>query len=78
MGISPQLSDVELVTVTVLQALLGFTSERRFIRYAHTHVKAWFPYLPQRPGYNKRQPLRTIHGLRAPAPKPTNARPPST
>jgi len=53
-GIAPQLSDAELVTLAVIQALLGYTSERRFIRYAHTHLRAWFPFLPQRAAYNKR------------------------
>jgi hypothetical protein len=38
----------------VVQALLGSTSEARFIRHAHTHLTPWFPYLPARPGYNKR------------------------
>ncbi len=53
-GITPQLSDAELVTLAALQALLGFSSEARFIRHAHTHPRPWFPYLPNRPGYNKR------------------------
>jgi hypothetical protein len=53
-GIAPQLSDAELLTLSVIQALLGFTSEARFIRYAHTHLTGLFPYLPQRPAYNKR------------------------
>ena len=53
-GIVPKLSDAELLTLAVLQALLGYTSEARFIRYAHAHLSAWFPYLPARPGYNKR------------------------
>ena len=53
-GIAPQLCDAELVTLAVIQALLGYISERRFIRYAKTHLKPWFPYLPQRAGYNKR------------------------
>ena len=53
-GIAPQLTDAELVTLAVIQALLGYTSERRFIRYAHTHLRPWFPYLPQRAAYNKR------------------------
>ncbi len=44
-----------------MQALLGFTSERRWIRYAHTHLRPLFPYLPQAPGYNKR--LRKAAGL---------------
>lgn len=53
-GIAPRLSDAELLTLAVLQALLGFTSEARFIRHAHTHLRPWFRYLPDRPGYNKR------------------------
>ncbi len=53
-GIAPKLSDAELVTLAVLQALLGFSSEARFIRYAKAHLRPWFAYLPERPGYNKR------------------------
>jgi hypothetical protein len=53
-GITPRLSDAELVTLAVVQALLGYTSEARFIRYATTHLTAWFPYLPTTSGYNKR------------------------
>jgi hypothetical protein len=53
-GIAPKLSDAELLTLAVLQALLGYTSEARFIRYAKTHLAALFPYIPKRPGYNKR------------------------
>ena len=53
-GIAPKLTDAELLTLAVLQALLGFTSEARFIRHANTHLRPWFPYLPERPGYNKR------------------------
>lgn len=53
-GITPKLTDAELLTLAVIQALLGFTSEARFIRHAHCHLRPWFPYLPDRPGYNKR------------------------
>ena len=53
-GIAPKLSDAELVTLAVVSALLGFCSEARFIRWAHAHLKTWFPYVPQRSGYNKR------------------------
>ncbi len=53
-GIAPKLTDAELVTLAVIQALLGFTSEARFIRHARAHLRPWFPYLPDRPGYNKR------------------------
>jgi len=53
-GIAPQLSDAELLTLAVIQALLGFTSEARFIRHAHAELRGLFPYIPDRPGYNKR------------------------
>lgn len=53
-GIAPRLSDAELVALAVLQALLGFDSEARFVRWAKAHLGPWFPYVPQRSGYNKR------------------------
>ncbi|MGW4469157.1 IS982 family transposase, partial [Nonomuraea sp. NPDC004354] len=45
-GIQPILSDAELVTLAVMSALLGFTSERRWLRYARAHLTGMFPYLP--------------------------------
>jgi hypothetical protein len=30
-GIGPKLSDAELVTLAVMQAMLGFTSEARYV-----------------------------------------------
>jgi hypothetical protein len=53
-GIEPRISDAELVTLAVMQALLGFTSEARWLRYAHAQLRHLFRYLPQQPGYNKR------------------------
>ena len=53
-GFAPKLTDPELLTLAVMQALLGYTSERRWIRYAHAELRPLFPYLPQQPGYNKR------------------------
>jgi hypothetical protein len=53
-GIDPKLSDAELVTLAVMQALLGFTSEARWLRHARADLQHLFPYLPQQPGYNKR------------------------
>jgi len=53
-GIAPKLSDAELVTLAVLQALLGFTSEARWLRHAGRHLRHLFPYLPGQSGYNKR------------------------
>jgi len=37
-----------------LQALLGFTSEARWLRHAGRHLRHLFPYLPGQSGYNKR------------------------
>jgi hypothetical protein len=53
-GIQPRLADAELLTLAVLQALLGYSDEARFIRYAHAHLGGLFPYIPKRPAYNKR------------------------
>lgn len=53
-GIAPRLSDAELVTLAVISALLGFDSERRFVRYARAHLGPWFPYVPGHSGFNKR------------------------
>jgi hypothetical protein len=53
-GIAPKLSDAELVTLAVMQALLGYPSQARWLRYARAHLRHLFPYLPKQPGYNKR------------------------
>jgi hypothetical protein len=64
-GIAPRISDAELVTLAVMQALLGFASEARWLRHAHGHLRHLFRYLPQQPGYNKRlrRLARTIEWL---------------
>jgi hypothetical protein len=53
-GIAPTLSDAEVVTLAVMSALLGYTSERRWLRRAGRDFRHLFPYLPQQSGYNKR------------------------
>ena len=53
MGIAPKLSDAELVTLAVIQVLLRFDSEARFLP-TPTPLGPWFPYLPTRSAYNKR------------------------
>jgi hypothetical protein len=53
-GIAPTLSDAELVTLAVMSALLGYTSERRWLRRAGRDFRHLFPYLPRQSGYNKR------------------------
>ncbi len=52
--IAPQLTDAELIALAMTQAMLGFTSEARWLRHARTHLRHLFPCLPQQPGYNKR------------------------
>jgi hypothetical protein len=44
-----------------MQALLGYTSEARWIRHARAHLGHLFGYLPGQPGYNRR--LRAAAGL---------------
>jgi hypothetical protein len=53
-GRPPRLSHSELICLAVMQALLGFHSEARWLRYARKHHGHLFPFLPQQPGYNKR------------------------
>src|SRR5271154_3830079 len=53
-GIAPKLSDAAILTMAVLQGLLGFTSETRFLRYAGEHLGSLFPLVPHQSGYNKR------------------------
>lgn len=48
------LSHSELICLAVMQAMLGFHSEARWLRYARAHLRHMFPFLPQQPGYNKR------------------------
>jgi Transposase DDE domain len=53
-GIAPRISDAEILTLAVMQALLSHTSEARWVRYARKHLRHLFPYLPQQSGFNKR------------------------
>ena len=54
LGRSPGLTDSELVCLAVVQVLLGFDCEARWMRFAHVQLRAVFPYLPERSGCNKR------------------------
>ena len=53
-GRPPKLSHAELICLAVMQAMLGFHSEARWLRYARKHLGHLFPFLPLQPGYNKR------------------------
>ena len=62
-GRRPELSDSELLCLAVAQMLLGFHSERRWVRHAQRNpdLRKMFPYMPQQPGYHKR--LKASRGL---------------
>jgi hypothetical protein len=48
------LSDAELLTMAVMSALLGFTSERRWLRYVNGFLAGMFPRRIGQSGYDKR------------------------
>jgi hypothetical protein len=53
-GRPPKLSDAELLTIAVAQALLGVRSEARWLRFLPQRLPGAFPYLPGQSGYDKR------------------------
>ena len=59
-GLVARTSDAVIITLAVMQALLGCTSERRWIRHARRHLGGMFPRIPGQSGWNKR--LRALNG----------------
>ncbi|MDT0464565.1 hypothetical protein RM764_16305 [Streptomyces sp. DSM 41699] len=53
-GRPPKLSHSELLCLAVMQALLGFHCEARWLRHLRAHYRHLFPFIPQDSGYNKR------------------------
>jgi hypothetical protein len=53
-GRPPKLSHSELICLAVMQAMLGFASEARWLRHVRAHLGHLFPFVPLQPGYNKR------------------------
>ncbi|MBV9819117.1 MAG: IS982 family transposase [Solirubrobacterales bacterium] len=49
------LSDAEVITLLVAQAIMGITSDRRFVRLARRQLVAWFPALVGQSGFHKRR-----------------------
>lgn len=49
------LTDAEVVTLCVAQALMGIPSDERFLRVARKRLAHLFPRLPQRSGFHKRR-----------------------
>lgn len=48
-------TDSEVVTLCVAQAIMGIPSDERFLAAARTRLCHFFPVLPKRPGYHKRR-----------------------
>ena len=53
-GPPPRLTDAELLTLAVAQALLAVRSEARWLRLIPQRLPGAFPYLPGQSGYSKR------------------------
>lgn len=50
-----RVTDAEVVTLCVAQAIMGIPSDRRFLAVAGKHLAHLFPELPKQPGYFKRR-----------------------
>ncbi len=50
-----KVTDAEVVTLAVAQALMGIPSDRRFLIAARARLGHLFPRLPAQPGYHKRR-----------------------
>src|SRR5271163_3663439 len=48
-------TDAEVVTLCVAQAIMGIPSDRRFLAVASKHLRHLFPKIPAQPGYFKRR-----------------------
>jgi hypothetical protein len=50
-----RVTDAEVVTLCVAQAIMGIPSDRRFLAVARKRLAHLFPNLPEQPGYFKRR-----------------------
>ena len=50
-----RVTDAEVVTLCVAQAVMGIPSDRRFLAIARKRLRHLFPELPQQPGFHKRR-----------------------
>ena len=50
-----RVTDAEVVTLCVAQAIMGIPSDRRFLAVAEKRLRHLFPRLPKQPGYFKRR-----------------------
>lgn len=53
-GRLPQITDAEVMTLLIAQALLQIPDDRRFLATARRRLSHLFPYLPRQSGYSKR------------------------
>jgi hypothetical protein len=59
-----RITDAEVITLCVAQAMLGVPSDERFLGVAAGRLSHLFPYLPQRDAYHKRR-LRLAGAIEA-------------
>jgi hypothetical protein len=50
-----RVTDAQVVTLAVAQAIMGVTSDDRFLRLAARSLRELFPQLPKQPGFHKRR-----------------------
>jgi len=50
-----RVTDAEVATLCVAQAIMGIPSDRRFLAVARKRLRDLFPELPQQPGFHKRR-----------------------
>jgi transposase len=50
-----RVTDAEVVTLAVAQAMMGVSSDDRFLRLAARSLRGLFPQLPKQPGFHKRR-----------------------
>lgn len=50
-----RVTDAEIATLCVAQAIMGIPSDRRFLAVARKRLPHLFPELPQQPGFHKRR-----------------------
>jgi hypothetical protein len=55
MNAARRVTDAEVVTLCVAQAITGIPSDRRFLAVADKHLSHLFPELPKQPGYFRRR-----------------------
>ena len=59
-----RITDAEVITLCVAQAIMGIPSDPRFLATAHKRLRHLFPHLPARDAFHKRR-LRCSRQLEA-------------